>query len=115
MKNELIKKYLNMRYNENIAYLLNVYVSNDCELTPKLHSDLARFGKKFVRKGNFDIYQFTYLAKNQIDRMLHNSSFRKRYYDLPSEIDLPTRYHVAYQIADYVACEYLCLSEKYRK
>ena len=34
--------------------------------------------------------------------MLNDYRFRKAYYDLPKKIDLPTRYHVADEIAKYI-------------
>ena len=113
MTNEQIKKYLNQKYDERVADLLFIYVSNDSKLTPSMFRVLELCGKKYVKKGCFDIYQLTQVAKNQIDGMLNNAYFRKEYYDLPSRIDLPTRYYVASRIAEYIAYDYLGLNIKW--
>ena len=113
MTNKQIKKYLNQRYDERVADLLFIYVSNDSRLAPRMYQTLESCGKKYIKKGNFDIYQFTQVAKYEIDRMLSDRYFRKEYYDLPSRIDLPTRYYVASRIAEYVAYDYLNLNVKW--
>lgn len=102
-----IKKYLKQPYDDYVAHLLHLYLMNDYHYYGRCFTPAVDYAKKKLAKGNYNSILFVQNVKLGIDNMLNDYKFRKTYYDLPQKIDLPTRYHVADEIARYIEYDYL--------
>lgn len=109
-----IIKYIHGPCNMRVAHLLNLYLMNDSRYYHTSFLSAVDYAKKKLAKKQYDSVLFVQYIRLGIDSMLRDTRFRKEYFDLPENIDLSTRYHVANEIAMYIEYDYLNYTRRWK-